>query len=106
MKTTIIVSAGNYAQEMAAGFEKIQASVIVSKEKILRMLAMNDTQDVEQQAKTLMRLLQERGELDCNIIFYHQDQRNPKDSRDHLVIQFILDIPLPSPAQIRSEIKI
>lgn len=101
MRTRVKTSAGNYAQEMAASFEKIQASVIVSKDKLLKMLGMNDKHGVKRQAEALAKLLQERGELDCNIIFYHQDQRNPADSRDHLVVQFILDIPFPSPASIR-----
>ena len=101
MRTRIKVSAGNYSQEMAAGFGKIQASVIISKDKILRMLDMNDKHGVEQQANALAKLLREHGELNCNIIFYHQDQRNPADPLDHLVVQFILDVPFPPRPSIK-----
>jgi len=102
LRANIRVSVGSLTQEATDGFEKIYTSVIVSEEELRRVLGVNyEHHNVESQANALAKLLQEHGELDCNIIFYHQDQRNPADSRDHLVAQFTLDIPFPSRASIR-----
>lgn len=107
METRVRVSAGNYAKDVAAGFGKIQASVIVNEERLHNILGLNyKKRDVRDLANAFTKLLQERGVLDCNVIFYVRDPHDLKDSLDHLVVQFTLDIPLPSPAQIRSEIKI
>lgn len=106
METIVRVSAGNYAQEMAASFGKIETSVIVNKEKLLDMMGTDRKHNIELQARAFAKLLQERGKLDCNVIFYNQDQRSPTDSRSHLVVQFILDIPLPSPDSIRDSIRV
>ena len=74
----------------------IVSSVIVPEDQLRRILNKQLCVDPRHAHTDLAKLIQERGDLTCEVVFSPQDPGQPKDSRDHIFIQFVLHIPTAS----------
>ncbi len=92
MQAVLKIAKGNLIREAAENSGKISASVIVSKEKLHEILGAEFCSDLGHCAKNLEHRLN-LGEVICTVLVYAQDPENPKDSLDHLAVQFVLNYP-------------
>lgn len=74
----------------------VTASVAMSEDQLRGILEKHLCSDLKHTGSDLTKLIEEKGQLTCEVIFVPQDPRQPKDSRDHIVVQFVLYIPTSS----------
>ena len=97
MKAAVLASTGTGSVHYPSVTPQyITSSVIVSDDQLRRILGERWCKDLHHVHAELAQLIQEKGQLTCEVIFRPQDPGQPKDSRDHIFLQFVLHVPTAS----------
>jgi len=93
MQSDVITTTGNSVEGIVRGEKSIHSSVIVSDMELKRILGPGICYDWKHRQEELADYIRKEGRLTCSVIFSPQDDQNPKDTHDHLVVEFVLSFP-------------
>ncbi|HEY4523321.1 MAG TPA: hypothetical protein VJK04_00400 [Candidatus Paceibacterota bacterium] len=93
MQFDVVTSTGNIVESIVRVTNSIHVHVIVSDMELKHILGPGICYDWKHRQEELADYIRKEGRLTCSVIFSPQDDQNPKDTHDHLVVEFILSLP-------------